>query len=1560
VCHNAPIDGDIVGTVNWTKVLGASNASATESVVNYDGSNCFLIQGLAANLGYTSSMSFIDEFSAANAAVLTAQFQTNNNILGTLTTSNFSTHSPATIASTTKLNTLTKDGGSLTVRLDMADYDNVTSLVVQMYDGTSWSTEYSGVSSEIVDIQVPVGTFQLRVKSVIVFSDGTEDSSSYQVYTGDDVVVDAVLDAASGLTARTLILSASSFIFPFDKDGISVGSDIILTAKQQNVVEGTLVWTAVPNIGTDNLDGTYTITPSDFGVLDSVKITCAINDLSDSVTLVRLQEQAGVGGAPGDTIYIEYQYSIDGSSLWHPTLVTGDKYRQERIVTNGTPAAWSTAALIAGVSGDPGDTIYIEYQYSIDGSSLWHPTLVTGDKYRQERIVTNGTPAAWSTAALITGADGTDGVSSVSVVLTNSNHTLPAEEDGAVSVLSNSGTDIHVYEGITELVYDGVGTSAGTWKVTASASNVTMGAISDQGTYAEVANLVGMSTSSPIGSISYTVQGKLLDGTSFTAAPSIQSFSKSTAGLPAKGLRLLSTALTFKYDTDDAPIGASSIVLTAELLNVTGTVVWGFSSTGGTFTGGSASSNTYTVTEAQFSGNDSVTITATVGSYSDSVTIVKLRDGGIGPDGISAITAILSNAAHSVPADKDGVVTSTVGSGTEIRVYEGTTLLNYDSAPSAGEWQATPSLNNITGSSSVADSGAYGTMPDITDMSADTGSITYTITGNRLDGVAFATITIAQSFSLSKQGVDGTEGSRGATNVSLVVSTATLSSGWGAAANTAADSITPGDNIIGDRVTLLDNGNYIETRVWDGDSWETIDQVIDGSILFPGSVVAAALAANTITANEINVDNLFSTSITASGSITYQSGSNSAVLGGGNLITASDSSGVVFSIGTGGTGILNSSILIGELPGSVIGQEALNVIQNFLGTTAPSTGGKSSSSFSANTTTKTVTLEAFNHGTNTPSISFSGDVAVLSEGTTIADSTINVQIFRIVDDGTPTSIYNTDIPSVHTVAAGGNHFYRWNPSFSVSDAGAPDGTSVKYRVTLSSISTDMMPINCTFSAEEVAVGDAGTTYTLPAATDSILGGVIVGAGLSVASGVLSADAQSSVTVSSVPTNGATTEAISSDWAFDNVKTSVPLGAVFTDNNTTYSAGTGMSLSGTTFNCTVVNTDTDTTYSAGTGMSLSGTTFNCDIVNTDTTYSAGTGLTLTGTSFSINLGTTSTTAAAGNHNHSGVYQPAGTYNTTVGTNSDINTSGALVVDQLNMTSGVITSHSTRTLTLANLGYTGATNATNVTNNSQISNGASYITNSGGTTTATGNTVAKRDSNADISTRTIKANLSDSSIISGAIAYRTSSSDGFLRYCNNTTGIRSYLDVPTKSGGNATGTWGIDISGKAAQCTVTVNSNSNGTYGMVWTNGSHSLYRSDGLTYEPDNKLLRCPGELRATGVVQGSDCIATSDIRAKVNFEPILNALDKVCLLNGLTYDHLEKQGDRAAGHIAQEVEKVLPEAIYNVEDDRLGTKKVISATAIPALHTEAIKELKAKNDTLEARIAKLEELLSNG
>jgi hypothetical protein len=74
-------------------------------------------------------------------------------------------------------------------------------------------------------------------------------------------------------------------------------------------------------------------------------------------------------------------------------------------------------------------------------------------------------------------------------------------------------------------------------------------------------------------------------------------------------------------------------------------------------------------------------------------------------------------------------------------------------------------------------------------------------------------------------------------------------------------------------------------------------------------------------------------------------------------------------------------------------------------------------------------------------------------------------------------------------------------------------------------------------------------------------------------------------------------------------------AVPTDTNTTYTAGTGLSLTGTTF----ANTDPDQTVSLtqGGATTISGTYPNFTISSTDTntTYTAGTGLALTGTVFS---------------------------------------------------------------------------------------------------------------------------------------------------------------------------------------------------------------------------------------------------------------------------------------------------------------------------------------------------------
>ena len=124
---------------------------------------------------------------------------------------------------------------------------------------------------------------------------------------------------------------------------------------------------------------------------------------------------------------------------------------------------------------------------------------------------------------------------------------------------------------------------------------------------------------------------------------------------------------------------------------------------------------------------------------------------------------------------------------------------------------------------------------------------------------------------------------------------------------------------------------------------------------------------------------------------------------------------------------------------------------------------------------------------------------------------------------------------------------------------------------------------------------------------------------------------------------------------------------------------------------------------------------------------------------------------------------------------------------------------------------ASGATNVTNNNQLTNGASYITNSGGTEAATASTVVKRSSAADIFCRLVRPNYQNQSTISGAIAYRVESgSNNYIRFCNDKAAIRTFLNVPN---------------------TTTVITNNN-----QLTNGANYITSFD-ITTQTDGKYLR---------------------------------------------------------------------------------------------------------------------------
>jgi len=111
-----------------------------------------------------------------------------------------------------------------------------------------------------------------------------------------------------------------------------------------------------------------------------------------------------------------------------------------------------------------------------------------------------------------------------------------------------------------------------------------------------------------------------------------------------------------------------------------------------------------------------------------------------------------------------------------------------------------------------------------------------------------------------------------------------------------------------------------------------------------------------------------------------------------------------------------------------------------------------------------------------------------------------------------------------------------------------------------------------------------------------------------------------------------------------------------------------------------------------------------------------------------------------------------------------------------------------------------------------------------------------------------------------------------------------------------------------------------------------------------------GNYTATGNIT-----AYSDIRIKENIEVIPEALDKVCQLSGYTFDRTDFAPDaetgvmpetRQTGVIAQEVLKVLPEAVAEMDDGKL----TVAYGNMVGLLIESIKELKAEIDTLKTQL----------
>ena len=115
-----------------------------------------------------------------------------------------------------------------------------------------------------------------------------------------------------------------------------------------------------------------------------------------------------------------------------------------------------------------------------------------------------------------------------------------------------------------------------------------------------------------------------------------------------------------------------------------------------------------------------------------------------------------------------------------------------------------------------------------------------------------------------------------------------------------------------------------------------------------------------------------------------------------------------------------------------------------------------------------------------------------------------------------------------------------------------------------------------------------------------------------------------------------------------------------------------------------------------------------------------------------------------------------------------------------------------------------------------------------------------------------------------------------------------------------------------------------------------------------------GDFHADGnVIAYSSSV--SDAKFKDNVKTLINSIDKIKLLRGVEFDWnaTKRKGQHDIGLIAQEVEKVLPEVVTEIElstgefsDNPINSKVVNYEMVVPVL-IEAIKELQAQIDELK-------------
>ena len=235
----------------------------------------------------------------------------------------------------------------------------------------------------------------------------------------------------------------------------------------------------------------------------------------------------------------------------------------------------------------------------------------------------------------------------------------------------------------------------------------------------------------------------------------------------------------------------------------------------------------------------------------------------------SAITASLTADSVTIPSDSNGNVTSYTGSGTQIYVYEGTTILQYRvPGTTNGTWTVSAVGTGIT-PGAITDGGQDAIVGVHSAATQDVSSVKYTITGRTSTGNVFS-IDKVQTITKSRNGANGAAGPQGPTGPqgpaganglngtrgTIQVSRSVSGSSWSdSEANTAVSNNGSGSPITGDIVTLFNSSTaFSETRVRSsGGTWSPLTAFFGGNVLVDKTLFASKIASDAVEARHIKV-----------------------------------------------------------------------------------------------------------------------------------------------------------------------------------------------------------------------------------------------------------------------------------------------------------------------------------------------------------------------------------------------------------------------------------------------------------------------------------------------------------------------------------------------------------------------------------------------------------------------------------------------------------------------------------------------------------------------------------